>query len=869
MSKRAADRYTTAKDMADDLRHFLQQLGADARLAMPLVQAGEGSGASTPSSTRTSDGSTTPGSQQELIRVVPKGLRSFDAHDSDFFLNLLAGPRDRDGLPESIRFWKKRIESRDVEGTFSVGMIYGPSGSGKSSLVKAGLLPRLASDVIPVYLEATASETEARLLSGLHRQCPLLSSGLGLADTLKSLRRGRDEMPGLKVLIVLDQFEQWLHSHKEIANTELVQALRHCDGEHVQCLILVRDDFWLAVSRFFRDLEVDLAPDQNVTLVDLFDLDHARRMLGAFGRAYGKLPERPSDMTREQKDFLRQAVAELAQDGKVICIRLALFAEMMKGRDWTAAALKEVGGTGGIGVRFLEDTFTAPAANPKHRAHQKAARAVLKELLPESGSDIKGNMRSETELLAASGYAERRGEFAELIRVLDAEVRLITPTDPAGSDNAGDNPEARSTGEKYYQLTHDYMVPSLRDWLTRKQRESRQGRAELRLAERTATWSNRPERRYLPSVLEWLKIRLFTRRRMWTLPQRNMMGVAGRYHLLRLVLALLFVSLIGLGINEYRAEQHARTLKQRLASADITEVRDILQEMQSYQERVAPLLREALASETDPRKKLFLRMGLVRSDREQISYLVEELLQASPENFAVLRDVLAPYKVEFVEKLWSEFADRQHKPDRGFRAACALIAYSADDSRWPECANAVVNGLIAENPFMLSHWEQALEPVRKRLVPALAESLEDNKWSPSDRRALIEFCREFSGDEIDSADVIERKLVGEHFDETVVDAKRQANLAAALVALGKAESAWPLLVLKPDPTVRSFLIERLAVSDVDPRTLRDRLAIEPDVSARRRLFWHSARFHSAAPSSSRIGCSTSTNAIPIPESTRP
>ena len=30
-------------------------------------------------------------------------------------------------------------------------------------------------------------------------------------------------------------------------NTELVQALRHCDGGRVQCIVMVRDDFWLAV----------------------------------------------------------------------------------------------------------------------------------------------------------------------------------------------------------------------------------------------------------------------------------------------------------------------------------------------------------------------------------------------------------------------------------------------------------------------------------------------------------------------------------------------------------------------------------------------------------------------------------------------
>ena len=85
-----------------------------------------------------------PTPTEPAIKVVPKGLRSFDEHDADFFLELLPGPRDREGLPDSIRFWKTRIEQTDADKTFRVGLIYGPSGCGKSSLVKAGLLPRLA-----------------------------------------------------------------------------------------------------------------------------------------------------------------------------------------------------------------------------------------------------------------------------------------------------------------------------------------------------------------------------------------------------------------------------------------------------------------------------------------------------------------------------------------------------------------------------------------------------------------------------------------------------------------------------------------------------------------------------------------------------
>ena len=247
-----------------------------------------------------------------------------------------------------------------------------------------------------------------------------------------ALRRGQGIPVVQKVVIVLDQFEQWLHAKKEEQNTELVQALRQCDGGRVQCIVMVRDDFWLAVSRFLRDLEIRLIEGQNSALVDLFDLDHARKVLAAFGRAFGKLPENLGDTSKEQKEFLSQAVSGLTQEGKVICVRLALFAEMMKGKAWTPASLKAVGGTEGVGVTFLEETFSASTAPPEHRYHQKAARADLKILLPDTGSDIKGHMRSYAELLEASGYGSRPQDFDDLIRILDNEIRLITPTDPEG-----------------------------------------------------------------------------------------------------------------------------------------------------------------------------------------------------------------------------------------------------------------------------------------------------------------------------------------------------------------------------------------------------------------------------------------------------
>src|SRR5208283_2505257 len=128
--------------MADDLRHFLVEASAEEKSMVTTRERNEADlGTPMPSSVPTP-------SDQQAIKIVPKGLRSFDAGDADFFLELLPGPRDREGLPDSLRFWKTRIEETDTDNTFRVGLIYGPSGCGKSSLVKAGLLPNLSSAVV-------------------------------------------------------------------------------------------------------------------------------------------------------------------------------------------------------------------------------------------------------------------------------------------------------------------------------------------------------------------------------------------------------------------------------------------------------------------------------------------------------------------------------------------------------------------------------------------------------------------------------------------------------------------------------------------------------------------------------------------------
>ena len=838
LSKRASERYSTAKDMAEDLRLFLQTPTGG---VSPRVDAAPLGGIARPS-----------GSDHQPVKIVPRGLRSFDENDADFFLELLPGPQDRDGLPESIQFWKRKIEQVDPDMTFKCGLIYGPSGCGKSSLVKAALLPRLSKHVLSVYIEATAEETEARLLSGLRKVCPELPRELALADSLADLRKGATLPPEHKVLLVLDQFEQWLLARRGEEYTELVAALRQCDGEHVQAIVMVRDDFWMAATRFMRDLELRLLEGENSAAVDLFDVDHARKVLLAFGRAFGKLPENATVITSEQNEFLKESVSGLAEEGKVISVRLALYAEMMKGKPWTPSTLREVGGTKGVGVTFLEETFSASTAPPEHRLHQKAAQATLEALLPESGADIKGRMRSRQELLEASGYASRPGDFDDLIQILDAGLRLITPTEAEGSSSEGQ--KTGSTGQ-YYQLAHDYLVHSLREWLTRKQRETRPGRAELLLAERSSLWSSKPENRHLPSPAEWANIRLLTKRRDWTEPQCNMMKRAGRVHGLRTLGVVTLVCLIIWGGIEGYGTLRAAALVESLQKADTPEVPDIVAELSGYRpwadRRLAGLLQSS-----DKREHLHASLALLPVDASQVDYLFDRLKKATSSELPVLRDALKAHRSTLTPELWTVLLSAKPGNDTILSAASALASFAPHDARWEPVGEKVALALVQVNPIFLGDWLDALRGVRGRLAGPL-ERIFVRGGSEAEHELATNILADYAADDPDRLaglllaadpkaylalfpiaerqaekvlprckDELEKRATLDWNDAPLLSeqakddlAERQARAAVSLVRLGHSADIWPLLRHSADPRLRSFIVNWLQPLGAQPHAV--------------------------------------------------
>src|SRR5208337_4350716 len=550
--------------------------------------------------------------------------------------------------------------------------------------------------------------------------------------------------------------------------------------------------------------------------------------------------------------------------GRVISVRLALFAEMLKGKPWTPETLKQVGGAEGVGVTFLEETFSARTAPPSYRIHQKAAQAVLRALLPETGSNIKGNMRSYDELLMVSGYGSRPNEFDELLRILNGELRLISPIEPEGSESDGQT--KTPVGEKFFLLTHDYLVPSIREWLTRKQKETRRGQAELRLVDRSSLWNAKPENRHLPSLLEWINIGLLTKQKDWTEPQRKMMRCAGRVHGLRGLGLAVLIALVSWGGMEGYGRLRASALVESLESCVTSDVPAIVKELSGYRRWADPqLVRAAQGTDAQSREHLHASLALLPVDPSQVDYLFNRLLSATENELPVLRDALKTHQSTLTPKLWTVLESAKH--DAGLLpAASALASYDPDNARWESAGGKVAQALVSVNSIYLGNWLEYLTDVRGKLTAPLATIFRDRNRSESDRAQATDILTLYASDDLDlitnllmdadptayddffliaqrqetktlqflQAEIAKKATISDSVkdSEMVKDrlAGRQARAAITLLRMGKAGEIIPWLRHSDDPRLKSFIVNWLKPLGAVPRVIAAALEdIDPSI----------------------------------------
>ncbi len=640
-----------SKPSVQTLQSISPILGSDSATAPPVShQSGDPSRPSAPSAP-----SGPPSSSRVLAEIVPRGLRAFDQTDSEFFLQLLPGPVDRHGIPQSLRFLLSRLGTEHQVDSIPIMVIYGPSGSGKSSLIRAGLMPRLPNDVIPIYIDCTTDNLCQTIRDRLHREFAEMREVTDLADLIRQIRQGQFLRAQDKILLVLDQFEQWLSRPEALEPNELTEALRQCEASRIQVVLLLRDDFWMTATLFLKELGQRIEDGRNALVIPLFDERHARRVLEMFGRAHGALPPASTPLNKQQKKFIEQAVSAIAKQGKVVCIHLVVLAETIKDREWGQRDYQSLGGWEGIGREYIAGIFNNPQTPSFVKRHADDAWHILRLLLPHGQEKIKGQALPLVTVQNRSGLTQHDTRFQELVRFLEFEARLIAPLEDENALESNESKSQENRSNALYGLTHDFLVAPIRAWGQAIQNETPAGRAEHLFQHLAQQWELTGDKRFLPSLGDYQRILRFvpqpTKHRFkkyWNATQVK----AWRQ---LTILGLLVLSLGWIVRERIRADYRNRA--ELFLSSPGSTANSYLEELPTMRSWAKQVFQTNLAS-TKLQKQFRAQCALWKpssTSNSELKSLLALWSQVDPSEFGILLSILRPHALNVLPAVREKF----------------------------------------------------------------------------------------------------------------------------------------------------------------------------------------------------------------------
>ena len=402
--------------------------------------------------------------QLDISRNPYKGLRAFDEADAaDFF--------GREALVDTLI---SRLSERGDYARFLA--VVGPSGSGKSSVVRAGLLPALRRGLVTgserwfvttmVPGEHPLQELEEALLR-VAFDPPQLSLREAMASDTEALYKALRQLFPVdvtEVLVVIDQFEEIFTPH--VSDSErghfldnLLFALRQPDSR-VQVVVTLRADFYdrpLLYPGFG-----DFMRERTVVVLPLTHDEIREAILK---------PAQNAGLTLEDGLAGRMAAEVREQPGALPLLQFAL-TELYERRDLARLTLKayeEIGGVAGALVQRAEDLYQSLPLSKQVLVRQIFLRLIT---LGDGVEDTRRRVL-RGELLTIG----RREEVEEALDLFGRYRLLTFDRDPA-------------TRAPTVEIAHEALIRQwgkLRQWLE----ASRDAlRLQARLAAAATEWQN-------------------------------------------------------------------------------------------------------------------------------------------------------------------------------------------------------------------------------------------------------------------------------------------------------------------------------------------------------------------------------------------
>ena len=320
-------------------------------------------------------------------------------------------------------------------------ILHGRSGVGKSSILRAGLMPRLRSEGHLVFAVRSFTDPVYQMEVALSEVSGLSSSSgqeRPLADHLEQIV---ELYPNLSVIFFLDQFEEFFSILPDGSKIRFIATLSEFYAHEATPLRLVfalREDLLAEMSRF------------KSAFPDIF---HHEYRLERLNRKQAELSiVRPAEAIgcRYERDLIDRLLDDLNDGGgvdppqlQIVCDRL--YDLRSANGNLTSSAYEELGTASRILRGYLERVLNRFSA-----ADLYLAKEILKALISSDGERL---VLRVVELNARVGGSVSNGSTAidDLIEEMVA-ARVVR--------------RRSQEGEGWVELAHDFLIPEIWRWLT-------------------------------------------------------------------------------------------------------------------------------------------------------------------------------------------------------------------------------------------------------------------------------------------------------------------------------------------------------------------------------------------------------------------